>query len=76
MKLVNRWWTKARAVGHSTVMTLHQPICLQWQLKPGDALVTYQLEGILLVMPLDYLRTVGEPQLLQYLQQWQPDETP
>lgn len=67
MDLINRWVTKARWVGTSLTTTLPAQMCREWNVRGGDPLVTYQMDGVLLILPLAYLGVNGEHRLIKLL---------
>lgn len=54
--------------GNGQVMTLPSDLMKQWGITKGTEMVCYQLAGMLLVVPLQYVMEIGEPKLLRSLQ--------
>lgn len=53
---------------HSLSMTLPKDVGREWGIGAGEELVMYQLGGMLLIVPLQYVMSMGEPKLLRSLQ--------
>jgi hypothetical protein len=55
--------------------TIPHQLCREWNLKPGDPVVTYQIDGLWVLVPLAYLGVIGEPKLVQHLSKFKPVPT-
>lgn len=67
MQIQNRSTCKARKVGTSMTMTLPWRLVREWNIQEGDPVVTYQLDKLLVVVPLSHLLEIGEPTLVRQL---------
>lgn len=67
MTLFNRTSSKLRKVGNSNVITVPYHLVQEWNLKANDQLVLYQLDGLLVMVPLAYLGVAGEHPLIRKL---------
>ena len=67
MTILNRRTSKLRKVGNSPGLTIPAQILRDWGTKLGDQLVLYQLDGLLVVVPLAHLAQIGEPRLIRLL---------
>lgn len=68
--------TKARLAGTSLISTIPWEIRKAWNLRVGDQLVNYQIEGVMLTVPLAYLGMIGEPRLVEVLTNFLPPLDP
>ena len=67
--LINRRQTKLIKLGpYSLVTVIPWEIIKAWNLKKGDAIVTYQIDNLLVLTPLAHLGMTGEPRLVRHLE--------
>ena len=64
---VNRWSRRITKSHKSLTVTIPHDVVKQWEVREGQEVVVYQLDGALLVIPLERLLTLGEPALLRPL---------
>jgi antitoxin component of MazEF toxin-antitoxin module len=64
---IKRWSRTITNNGHSLQVTIPADLAKQWQVYQGHQAVAYELDGALLVIPLDRLLQWGEPKLLKQL---------
>ena len=62
---INRWSRTLTKSGSSHNVTIPVDVVKQWELQTGEELVMYQLDGALLILPLERVLQIGEPALLK-----------
>ena len=61
---INRWIRTLTLAGQSLNVTIPSDLLKQWGAKQGEKMAVYEVDGVLLVLPLEKLTQVGELEFL------------
>lgn len=75
--LINRRQSKLIQLGLTSLVTVVPwEIVTALNLRKGDPMVTYQLDGLMVLTPLAYLGEIGQPKLVKYLEAFPQNPLP
>lgn len=73
---IKRWGRTVQKHGHSLYVSLPHDLVKLWNLEPGQEMIVYQLNHLLVAVPMDSLLRQGEPKILQQLVSLSPLTAP